>query len=411
MGYDFFVIDLNGLYSLKSKNKLNTTCFITTGLLLLVFSALQPIPVHAQKARIWSLNGYASGLQTAMFQDPSKAIFLENTLHNRLNFRINPSKHVGFTTEVRTRLITGQFFSFLPDYADLIAADNGLVNLSHNLLAGNSFALNTSVDRLYMELTLKKTDITLGRQRINWGQCFAWNPNDIFNAYSFFDFDYEEKPGSDAVRIQYYPGALSTLEFAFKADRNGKLTAAAFYRFNKWKYDFQFLGGVSEGNSIVAGAGWAGNISGAGFRGEASYFHPAEKISDTSGILVAAIGAEYIFKNSFFLQAEALYNMNADKENSFMFAHISDDISVRKLSFTEYSLLLNASFPLSPIWNVSLAAMYFPRNNGFFAGPSISHSVSENASVTVSSQTFGGTFTSATMEYYTLIYLRLKINF
>ena len=34
----------------------------------------------------------------------------------------------------------------------------------------------------------------------------VWNPNDLFNAFSFVDFDYEERPGSDALRIQKYTG-------------------------------------------------------------------------------------------------------------------------------------------------------------------------------------------------------------
>lgn len=350
-------------------------------------------------------------MQTAFFQNPREEVIFENSLHNRLNFRADPCKYFGFTLETRLRLVEGQFFDLVPDYSLLLAQDHGLADLTENIIAGRSFALTARIDRLYAALTLNKTEITLGRQRINWGQCFAWNPNDIFNAYSFFDFDYEEKPGSDAVRLQYYPSALSTLEFAFKADNRGRLTAAALYRFNKWKYDFQFLGGIYDGKNLVAGTGWSGNIGNAGFRGEVSYFHPYENIAGSTGYLLAAMGAEYVFRNSFFLQAEALYNMDADEVNTFLLANMQQDIRVRNLSFTEYSLLVNASYPVSPLATLSLAGMYFPKKNGFFAGPSVTYSVSDNASFALSAQTFGGEFTGNEMEYYTLVYLRMRINF
>ena len=51
---------------------------------------------------------------------------------------------------------------------------------------------------------------TAGRQRINWGQTFVWNVNDVFNAYSYFDFDYKERPGRmlfvfNSIRIILLP--------------------------------------------------------------------------------------------------------------------------------------------------------------------------------------------------------------
>ena len=57
--------------------------------------------------------------------------------------------------------------------------------------------------------------LRIGRQRINWGVNLAWNPNDLFNAYSLIDFDYQERPGSDAIRFQYYMGDLSVLNLQY----------------------------------------------------------------------------------------------------------------------------------------------------------------------------------------------------
>ena len=94
----------------------------------------------------------------------------------------------------------------------MIGSDQGFVDLSWNILNEQSFFLNTTIDRLWVDLNYGKFQARIGRQRINWGQTLVWNPNDIFNAYSFFDFDYIERPGSDAVRLQYYPGSSSALK-------------------------------------------------------------------------------------------------------------------------------------------------------------------------------------------------------
>lgn len=111
-----------------------------------------------------------------------------------------------------------------------------------------------------------------------------WNPNDIFNAYSFFDFDYVERPGSDALRLQYYNSEVSSTELAVKMNRDKQVTAAGLYKFNAFEYDFQVLGGTLNQTDYVVGCGWSGAIESVSFRGELSYFQPKNKFSDTTGV-------------------------------------------------------------------------------------------------------------------------------
>jgi hypothetical protein len=68
----------------------------------------------------------------------------------------------------------------------------------------------------YLDYTAGKWQFRVGRQRINWGVNLVWNPNDVFNSFSYFDFDYEERPGSDAVRVQYYTGTTSSASWFTK---------------------------------------------------------------------------------------------------------------------------------------------------------------------------------------------------
>lgn len=360
----------------------------------------------------WSINGYVTNMQSFMFQRLNDNWTIDNLIHNRLNFKWN-SKSGNFKTviELRSRFIIGESVQANPGYVKMINADNGFIRLSDNISTGKSYILNSRIDRGYVDYTKDKFQFTIGRQRINWGQCFTWNPNDLFNAYSFFDFDYVEKPGSDAIRLQYYSTNTSTFEVAIKADYNNKVTSALLYRFNKWNYDIQFLGGILNEQDYVIGTGFSGNIKGASFRGEASYFQPKHNFADTTGILVVSLGTDYMFRNSFMLQFEVLYNQNRNSAVSNFADFYNESLSAKNLSLTEVAILFEGSYPVTPLLNVSLSGMYFPKVNGLFLGPSFSYSITDNIDFSLIIQSFAGQLVRGQTEHINFGFLRLKWNF
>ncbi|UCG27021.1 MAG: hypothetical protein JSV24_08575, partial [Bacteroidales bacterium] len=287
--------------------------------------------------------------------------------------------------------------------------EQGWLNLSGNILEEESFLFHSAIDRLWIDFTKGNLQIRAGRQRINWGQNIMWNPNDIFNAYSFFDFDYVEKPGSDALRIQYYTGVSSVAEVAAKVDHNDNITAAGKFRFNTWNYDIQLLAGILNSEDYVIGGGWAGDIKGAGFRGEFTYFHPQENFSDSSGFLMFGISADYTFRNSLYILGEFLYS-----GYDFSFANFSDfyfmPLSVKTLSFTDFSVALQASYPFTPLFTGNLAAIYYPSLDAVFVGPTLDISLKDNLSFSIIAQYFNGKFREF-REDLGFGFLRLKWNF
>ena len=273
--------------------------------------------------------------------------------------------------------------------------------------------LATSVDRLNLEYHRGAFSATLGRQRINWGQSFAWNPNDIFNAYSFFDFDYEEKPGSDAIRLQYYPGYTSAIDAAVKIDKDNNITAALLYRFNRWGYDIQVMGGTIDSSDFVIGGGWSGSLGKFGFTGEASYFHPQENFSDTSGVLLATTGINYLFGNNLSISAEVIYNGYFSRVGLGSFTDLYFmPMTVKTISFSKFSWFAQVSYPIHPLLTGSLAAMYFPSlGDGYFIMPSIEWSVAPNAGVSLLGQRFRGSFGGGETEKLNLLFLRFRYDF
>ena len=374
---------------------------------------LIPNQLYAQDSipRNWSLNGYITNMQSFMFQHVNKDWISDNLLHNRLNFHWNSTSNVfGLTVELRNRLLSGESIKYIPNYLQTSTLDNGWLNLSVNIASGNSYVLTSKIDRAYFDLTLDKLQLRLGRQRINWGQCMVWNPNDLFNAYSFFDFDYIEKPGSDAVRLQYYTGNASSVEMALKADRNNRITVAGLYRFNVLNYDFQLLAGLMNSEDYVVGAGWTGNIGNAALTGEFSYFHPKTNFSDSTGIVAISVGSNYTFSNLFTLQAEVLYNQQRKTISNFT-DYYNMDLSAKNLSFSKFAAMLQGSYPISPLLNLSLAGMYFPDIDGYFVGPSLTYSLTDNLDFSILAQSFTGKFSAGTKQTYNFAFLKMKWNF
>ena len=359
-----------------------------------------------------SLNGYVKDLHLFMYSPNTDQWINSNMIHNRMNFRWYPNQHFTLGVELRNRVIYGNMLHRFVGYNSMIESDNGWVTLSKNIIDERNVVWNSSIDRAWMEYNTGSFNIRMGRQRINWGQTLIWNPNDLFNAYSFFDFDYEEKPGSDAIRIQYYTGVSSLVEIAAKVDKEDRITAATRFRFNKWNYDFQAIAGIIDSEDLTLGLGWAGDIKGAGFRGEFSYFHPKNTFSDTSGTVQLALSLDYSFKNSLYILGEGIYNGFSDKipvdglgQYYFM------PLSVKTLTFSKFSCLLQVSYPITPLFKGSVSTMWYPSVNGFYAGPTLEYSLKNNLDLSVIDQFFTVEFMEGQRDKLNMLYARLRWSF
>jgi hypothetical protein len=371
--------------------------------LFCIFLGSQVLP---QEKKMFSLNGYLSDIQSVMFDSIKENYSDQNLLHNRLNFKAYFNNNITFGLEVRNRFFTGGSVRSNPQFAEMTGTDPGIADLSWNLINEKSILLNTTIDRCWLDFNFGKIQVRAGRQRINWGQTLVWNPNDIFNAYSVFDFDYVERPGSDAIRIQYYPGTSSAAEIVIKSGREHKITTAGLYRFNKWNYDIQFLGGYFNGEDIVAGAGWSGSFSDVSFRGEATWFQPVKSFSDTTGTGLFTIGFDKIFKNNSSAQLQVMYCNNPLKLTDFNSLY-TGDLSSKDLAFSSFSAYGQFTYQATPLLNLSASGMWLPDLKGFFAGASVDYSIAENLDFSLIWQHFNTEMRSAKSRI-NMCFLRVK---
>lgn len=323
-------------------------------------------------------------------------LWVEDLTHNRLNFAWYPDEHFSVFVEFRNRLFLGDFVSDIPNYHKIIDSNNDYFDLSANLINSKSALLNVMADRVYVQWNKNDWELKLGRQRINWGVNLAWNPNDWFNAYSFFDFDYEERPGSDALRISKYTGVASSIEVAAKmAEDMDRFVGAAMWRINKWNYDMQFLAGLAQGD-LALGTGWAGNLGKAGFKGEVSYFIPVTEtaVNQTyDGLFLGAISVDYSFPNTLYLNGSVLYNSVAELNPSFGFSFVGarpGNFTVRNISNYRWSSFVQSSYQFTPLFSGGLSVIVYPGSNAFFVNPALTVSLKQNFDLDVVGQLFFG---------------------
>jgi hypothetical protein len=359
-----------------------------------------------------TFNGYVKDMQTVYIHNLDETWLTSNLIHNRLNFKWNISNSFTFCLEERNRFYWGDLMDINPSFAQSVAVDNGVATLSWNVFTGPSYILNATIDRLWLDFTRKNLQITLGRQRINWSQTYVWNPNDLFNTYSYFDFDYEEKPGNDALRLQYFTSPSSKAEIAVKVDKDQHITAAGLYRFNAWKYDFQGLAGIYTQTDLVLGMGWAGQIAGGGFKGEMSYFRPFRQFRDSIGVFLSSIEYDYTFRNSIFLQFEGFYNSNAANSSNLLLSQFTPGVLSAKNPFLNgFSIYGNFSYPFTPLINVSLAGIFNPSNRMVFIIPTFTFSLMNNLDLSIVAQSFQSYNDALASLLSTTIFIRLKGSF
>jgi len=358
----------------------------------------------------FTVKGYIEYLEQNSFAADPTNLLTNNLLYNRLNFRYRPNDNFNFRLEMRNRLYYGEMVQNYPNFAVLETATTGTFNLSKTWINKNAVLCNSTIDRASGEYVDSSWDITLGRQRINWGINTVWTPNDIFNTFNYFDFDYEERPGCDAARMQYSLNSSSSLDFAMSSGKTHRQNIEALmYHLNKWDYDYQIFSGICK-QDFVAGIGWAGNIKGAGFKGEVSCFTPYQHFSDSIS-LAASISFDYMFKNSLYVIVSGLYN-GLGKDSSISIAQLSTaTLSAKNIFPFKYTLFAQVSYPFTPIFKASLGGMYSPASNAVIILPTFSYSISDNWTLDLVAQSF---FAQQSSNYRTLgnsIYLRMKWGF
>ena len=374
-------------------------------LLIIMFVISSIIP-----AQDFQFSGYFDNVNSvwAIKDNPDWA--LNETVTNRMNFSYylgNLTIHAG----MRNIFEFGDFLNLIPDYSEYLTTDPGYFNLTQKITSDKSYILYSNLDRFFFDYSTEKFEVTLGRQRINLAENMVWNPNDIFNAYNYYNFTYIEKPGSDAAKAEYFLNDVSSLQAAVKVDKDKKITAAGIIKFNEWNYDFQLFGGVMP-DDFVAGGGWSGQIYDAGFSGEITYFKSKdENALEKSRILFSAEG-NYTFSSGFYIDGSVLFNNRGTTGKGGLNAAVfREDLNVKYLTPSKVSLFAEAAYPITPLVRGTVSSILNPFDKSYYLGGMLQISLTDNIDFNIAGQFFKGERGTEFGHIGSFVFSQLKWNF
>jgi hypothetical protein len=378
----------------------------------LIWLLLQSSLLFAQDSlpeKKFGIRGYLKDIHSFTFNRDFSELVSGNLLHNRLNAACKPFKGFTAALEMRNRLFWGEEMAQTPSFAAGLKYPGESEDLSITWVETENLLLYSNIDRLWVDYGANRWNVRLGRQRINWGIGTLWNPNDIFNTYNFLDFDYEERPASDAIKGQYMLNDMSNLELAVArtADSVHNSIMAVKYFTNHWNYDFQFSGGLYLANPTL-GAGWAGSIGNAGFKGESQYFFAKDSLP---GQLNLSLEGDYIFSKGWYLAGGGLLNTEGIDDPLDMASLSSFTLSPRQPMPTKWNLFTSLSKEITPLLMVNAGFVYAPKTNLLMLLPSIQYNLATNLDVNLVGQSFFAEQNAVFQAVMHRYYLRLKWSF
>ncbi len=362
---------------------------VVSYLALTSFQAIGAIPgVEAEKS--WDLDGYLKYMVTYSIPDNQNNT-LDHLIHNRINFEYRFSPSWRINVGMRNRAIWGDALD-IAQYPELVALDSGYFDMSKNWQEEGTI-FNTQLDRLYISWQQGDWRGQLGRFRVNWSMNTIWNPNDIYNAYSIYDFDYEERAGTDAIMLSKTLDFASGIDLVLSPARKPEKNSISLRYFaNKSGWDYQVIAGRASWD-FVLGAGFATDIYEAGFRGELSWFDPIDSVSEgeqTERTLVGSLEADYSFggTRSWLGRVAWLYISEPQQAQSAL-AYLNLPLDAKSLSFTKHTTYADVSFDLTALNRLTASVSYYD-DGSFFSGLSSRYSLANDWQLLTVVQSFNG---------------------
>lgn len=326
---------------------------------------------------------------------------------NLARFRLSPEIsspdsdfifHIDADNELVTgsRMKTREFdLLFRPSYY------NDLLQPSWEPVYNENILYRIKIHRVYAKITSGKLTVTAGRQLVRFGNGRLWNPLDIMNPVSPTAVEgAEELPGTDALRIQYYP--LEMMELSLVLDQKRYRDRIDDIRIRNSNTLGRLKTSIGD-TEIAAIGGWIARRGICGMdgsvlvmdgiaRGSLLYSNP----SDGEYYIQSGFGYEYTFRNGISLIAEYFFNGAASDH----YKDVKDALTDRSLNGVReknYYILANqfitknrhyagtvAGYDITALMRSDLFFMWDIEGNGLLALPSITYNLFQNMDISLS---------------------------
>ena len=260
-----------------------------------------------------------------------------------------------------------------------------------------------TVDRLYFRQDFGFGSLVVGRQRISWGTGRVWNPTDFFNPINPAAFYKLEKDGADAVSFKWYLGNFTDLQVVYNPENRWKRRNAAVRLRTNWRrYDVSAVAGKVAGR-YVAGGDFAGNLSGAGVRGE---FVHAWNEDFASDFWKAIFGMDYQFTPKLYGLFEYHYNGQGARNESGYGLLFPLLLRGEILNLARNYLFVQGTYQVHPLVLLAFGHNQNLDDRSGFWMLSATISTGDNSAVTLGGQLFHGRTGSEYWYFPSAVYAR-----
>ena len=323
---------------------------------------------------------------------------------NRLRLQLHGDiiKKLGFNIEYDNEFLLGDYLDTQQFSIQKQQPSTGYVDLEDDYLDKTDVYARHRLYRGYLSLALNEVDVRLGRQRIAWGTALLWNPMDILNPLNPVQLEREERPGVDALLIDWNYGVLSRLSLVAAGHDEGEDSSYAIrWRSHVSQFDVSLMRGRFH-KDTVTGLDFAGQLGQVGIRGE--FTHSNTNIDGVYNRTV--VGADYTFTNTLSLSMEYYFNGQgaSDKSDYEIARWLTGEIQ----SMGRYYLGAFAGYDLTPLLRWDNYVIVNLDDDSSFRFHSLAYSLPENLDLTVGVQVYAGTGNSEYGQLQDIYYTQLQ---
>lgn len=267
--------------------------------------------------------------------------------------------------------------------------------LSLDLSGEETRLLSLKADRLLLSWEAERVRLTLGRQAVTLGQGRAFTPLDRLTPLSPTTIDREYKPGLDALKLDAFWGVAGQLSLIAAYASEWSLGGSAFAltaRDSLWSWDLALTAMWVRGD-VVAGLSFAGAIGPLNTFGDASWTWPKEllkgegELSLDEGFSRLSGGVDYAWPEGGggFVSLELSWQGDGARPGAYLLEASDPRVlrGERWLLGRAYATL-SVSQAITPLLNSSLAVINNLEDPSAMVGPSLSWSVSQEVSASLS---------------------------
>lgn len=233
------------------------------------------------------------------------------------------------------------------------------------------------LDLLSVSYFRQASTVTVGRQAISFGAARVFSPVDVLQPLNLLATDASYRPGVDAVRANWYLGAVTEFDagFVFGADQALFLRAKTFMNNLDWEATAIHI----NGQASILGVSTTGGLGAVGLWQESAFL-----FADDDIFLRSSIGVDTTVLDDLYIFSELHYNGVGNANNYFANSENRFYQLGAVVPQAKWYASVDGRYSVNPLASVNVGSTVNLNDGSALLTAGINVSVSDNSSITTS---------------------------